>query len=120
MGYNQLIKRHLSDYKIKTLGIRRDGIWKQNGRRYPHILPEDREILYILPVYREDFCDYLDTKGIKLHQDFHHLNSSQAMCFNLFFPFLVENKLGVLISDVMSLPPNEIKDAAFEKVMDTS
>ena len=23
---------------------------------------------------------------MQLHSDFHHLNSSQALCFNLFFP----------------------------------
>jgi hypothetical protein len=120
MGYDQLIKQHLEDYKNKTLGIRRDGIWKRSGRSYPHILPEDREILNILPPYREDFCEYFDNNGIKLHQDFHHLNSSQAMCFNLFFPFLVEDKLGLLISDVLSLPLNEIKNAEFEKVLEKS
>jgi|WetSurSiteA1Bulk_404760.scaffolds.fasta_scaffold01242_9 hypothetical protein len=118
MGYNQLIKQHLADYKSKTLGIRRDGMWKQNNKHYPHILPEEREILNILPAYREDFCEYFDNNGIKLHQDFHHLNSSQAMCFNLFFPFLSENKLGLLASDVLSLPENEVKNATFEKVLE--
>jgi|APFre7841882724_1041349.scaffolds.fasta_scaffold03169_1 hypothetical protein len=42
------------------------------------------------------------------------------MCFNLFFPFLIEDKLRLLISDVLSLPPNEIRNAAFEKVLDKS
>jgi hypothetical protein len=119
MGYDQLIKQHLADYKSKTLGIRRDGIWKRSGKRYPHILPEDREILNILPAYREEFCGYFDDNGIRLHKDFHHLNSSQAMCFNLFFPFLAEDKLGLLIS-VLSLPPNEIRNAEFEKVLEKS
>jgi hypothetical protein len=120
MGYNQLIKQHLADYKSKALGIRRDGIWKRSGKHYPHILPGERAILNILPVYREVFCEYLDSNRIKLHQDFHHLNSSQAMCFNLFFPFLIERKVGMLISDVLSLPLNEIKNAEFEKILDQS
>jgi len=76
MGYNQLIKQHLADYKSKALGIRRDGIWKRSGKHYPHILPGERAIVNILPVYREVFCEYLDSNRIKLHQDFHHLNSS--------------------------------------------
>jgi hypothetical protein len=118
VGYNEFIKRHLADYKIKTLGITRNGLWKRNNKPYAHILPEERGILNILSAYSEDFCDYLDTHGIKLHQDFHHLNSSQAMCFNLFFPFMFENKLGVLANEVLSLSDAEIMSAEFEKVLD--
>jgi hypothetical protein len=118
VGYNELIKQHLADYKIKALGINRNGLWKRNNKPYAHILPKERGILNILSAYSEDFCDYLDTYGIKLHQDFHHLNSSQAMCFNLFFPFMFENKLEVLAHEVLSLPDAEIMSAEFEKVLD--
>lgn len=118
MGYDQLIKQHLADYKINTLGIARDGLWRGNGKPYPHILPEERGILNILSGYREDFCEYFDNSRISLHLDFHHLNSSQAMCFNLFFPFLFKKKLGLLASDVLSLSENEVTNAEFERVME--
>lgn len=118
LGYNQLIKQHLADYKINALGIRRDGLWKRNNKHYSHILPEERGILNILSTYRDAFCDYLDTYRVKLHPDFHHLNSSQAMCFNLFFPFMFEGKLGLLASEVLSLSEDEIKNAEFEKIME--
>jgi hypothetical protein len=30
-------------------------------------------------------------RRIRLHSDFHHLNSSQTLCFNLLFPMLMED-----------------------------
>ena len=35
---------------------------------------------------RDAFFAYEESHPIKFHTDLHHLNSSQALCFNLFFP----------------------------------
>ena len=36
-------------------------------------------------------------KDKKIHQYFHHLNSSQAMCINFFFPLFKEKKLEIIL-----------------------
>lgn len=94
--YYESIKSHLKAYKNNTLGIIEDGIYKGNNLSYGHILPDYRKYENITANYRKDFIKYLQTTKIKLHKDFHHLNSSQALCFNLFFPFIVENKFSIL------------------------
>ncbi len=87
-SYQTALKQHLGSYKKRRLGVRQNGVYVQNGERYPHILPRDLKRLNILESIRSEFFDYLaHNTGIKLHRDFHHLNSSQALTFNLFFPF---------------------------------
>jgi hypothetical protein len=43
----------------------------------------------VLETIRREFWSYAENVGLtaSLHRDFHHLTSSQAMAFNLFFPF---------------------------------
>jgi hypothetical protein len=82
-------KAHLAEYKRTALGVTDDGVWARNGRSYPHILPSHLKELNVLAPYREEFWQYAAEAGIRLHSDFHHLNSSQALAFNLFFPALV-------------------------------
>lgn len=82
------VKKHLALYKRDVLQVLEDGIWPGNGKPYPHILPKKYGKLNILPAFRYEFWTWLDPEHIRLHRFFHHLNSSQALCFNLFFPFL--------------------------------
>lgn len=84
--YRESLLQRLASYKRDVLGITTDGIWRKNGRSYPHILPEDRREENILSPLRGAFWTVFPFRGWKLHGDFHHLNSSQAMCFNLFLP----------------------------------
>ena len=89
--YSTKVKRHLADYKKERLQIVEDGVFKQNKKHYKHILPENLKELNIIEIYRKEFWDYsFMNEDIKLHVDFHHLNSSQAMCFNLFYPLIHE------------------------------
>ena len=78
-----------------------DGNWR--GKFYPHILPKEKKDLNIIEGIRNDFWPYLNKTDIKLHQYFHHLNSSQALCFNLFFPLIKneENLLTYLIHKII-------------------
>ena len=95
MNYSDKIKDQLADYKKINFPGLGDGIWKKNKRPYPHILPEDAMFENLLPAYKDLFIAYLDKnkQQIKLHPEFHHLNSSQAMCFNFFFPLYHEQAL---------------------------
>jgi hypothetical protein len=119
MKYNELIKAHLASYKSNHLRILQDGIWKNNNKKYKHILPEPLYKLNIIETFREEFWEYFETgkiEPIKKHQDFHHLNSSQAMAFNLFFPFIYSDKLSILIDSLEIGPCGEILENQFEKI----
>jgi len=113
--FQQQTKRWMSTYKRDVLGIEEDGIWVQNGRAYPHILPQVKRQLNILASFREEFWQRFPSQHIQLQRDFHHLNSSQALCFNLFFPMLGGDgqALGPLLS-AMKIEGMPDKGACFE------
>ncbi len=87
-SYSKRLREHLADYKRNRLGVDENGVWRRTGEAYPHILPEGLRRLNIIETIRTEFWASFADMGVKLHSDFHHLNSSQAMCFNLFFPFM--------------------------------
>lgn len=86
--YAHAMRDHLAEYKARHLPDAPDGIYRGNGRAYPHVLPEELLTHNILPSLREEFWEYFEAnrRELALHTDFHHLNSSQAFAFNLFFP----------------------------------
>ena len=119
-SYDSCLKDHLSNYKVTQLGVSDDGIWKGNGKSYSHILPECHKRLNILETIREQFWAYLQSNlQLKLHMDFHHLNSSQAMCFNLFFPFfgLPDSDPTPLLA-ALGLPAEDVDAWEFEFIPD--
>jgi len=98
------VKFHLSDYKYRKL-TKNNGIWK--GKSYSHILPKDQYKSNIIEEFRKEFWEYFTNKNIELHHCFHHLNSSQALCFNLFFP-LIKSKgklFTYLLHRIIEIPP---------------
>lgn len=119
--YDKLIKSKLSSYKSVHLGIEQDGIWKRNKKAYPHILPENLYMLNILESFRDEFWEYFDSKhsgSIRLHQDFHHLNSSQALCFNLFFPFIHDDfRFFHILQNILGIPIEKMIDIGFEIIL---
>jgi hypothetical protein len=84
-------KAFLAAYKRNVLGVTENGIWRKHQREYAHILPVAQRQLNILSTIREAFWDWFRVQDITLHSYFHHLNSSQALCFNMFFPLLADN-----------------------------
>lgn len=78
---------HLIQYKKMDLKINDSGKWM--GREYEHILPKSIGKYNLLSPFAEDF--YWE-KLRDTHK--HHLNSSQSLAFNYFFPF-IENNMGV-------------------------
>lgn len=90
MGYAKVLQLHLASYKRNRLGIKEKGIFRYRGRDIPtaHVLPVELKWLNILEPIRHEVREYVKQRPeIRLHKYFHHLNSSQAFAFNLFFPF---------------------------------
>lgn len=117
-SYKQEMWQHLADCKLSALGVIGNGIWRKNHREYAHILPFGYQHLNILEPYREEFWKFFRRSTITLHSDFQHLSSSQAMCFNLFFPFIAEGKKHLQILRKVFSTDEPIKDAEFEVVLD--
>lgn len=97
MKFQNEIKDWLKDYKTTHFKGLENGIWKRNKKQYPHILPIDYWFDNLLPKYKTELKEYILTQKVKLHTDFHHLNSSQAMCLNMFYPLYKEKKLDLII-----------------------
>jgi hypothetical protein len=68
---------HLSGYRKSELGIAEEGVFLHRGRehRKRHILPKGCERQNLLDPYGAAFF-LSEHRTTKLHQYFHHLNSS--------------------------------------------
>lgn len=106
----------MSEYRINRLGIFEQGTWKRNKKHYPHILPIEKQNLNLLQNYQEDLSNYIKEENIHLHQDFHHLNSSQAVCLNFFYP-MIEDKQTQLLLQLLNLENEIVDHCEFEKVI---
>lgn len=115
MVYREQLKRHLSEYKRTRLGIHEDGIWVKNKVAYPHILPQHLYALNILETVRAEYLKYEQIHCLGKHAGFHHLNSSQAMCANLFSPLNgFEESRSTLFLKAVGLPTDLVDDRRFE------
>ncbi len=86
--YQAALRVHLARYKKSRLGVDEPGLFERTGKPYSHILPSRLRRLNLLEAIREEFEEYRSSHpAVRLHRDFHHLNSSQALAFNLFFPY---------------------------------
>ena len=112
------LKEHLEIYKLDSLGIKEKGVYIHKSKRLlmGHILPKDKNRLNIINNYQKQFyeSEYAD---IKFHKYFHHLNSSQALCINLFFPLIAESRLAV-VTELLGLGEESVTKACFEKESD--
>ena len=104
--------------KRERLGISADGLWANNGQPYPHILPQPLQRLNILESIRREFWLYWELAGsVPLHRNFHHLNSSQALAFNLFFPYFgMPHGSAEPLLRGLGLEPRPVHAWAFEEV----
>lgn len=116
MSYANLIKPHMVAYKKNMWPNFADGCF--HSLPMPHILPAGNEDENLLPPFRNDFLDYEKRKGLQKnrHMYFSHLNSSQAMCFNYFFPLWRLRKLDQLFQ-IFNISPFNIDydNCSFEK-----
>lgn len=83
--YIERLRRHLADYRERELGVPA-GVWGTPPLEYGHILPRQHQQLNIVEPLRAKFWRAHAAHPWKLHRFFHHLTSSQAFTFNLFFP----------------------------------
>jgi hypothetical protein len=122
MKFRDLIYKHLAHYKVNVLGVEENGTFPYRGRDIPklHILPVKKEgdsELNILERYRASFfaSNYYSEK--KRHRFFHHLNSSQALCINLFYPLIAEDQCEIFLQ-YLDIPSGTNLDFGFEKESD--
>jgi hypothetical protein len=90
MEYRAQLLAHLIGYKHSVLGIHEAGTFRYRGSDLSkdHILPRTRKWDNLLELARPLVKSHLAAyPTVQLHRYFHHLNSSQAFAFNLFFPF---------------------------------
>jgi hypothetical protein len=99
MSYEERLRAHLAKYKFRVLRVLESGAWRgaRTGvlAKRPYILPAEHQRLNILAPFRERFWAEFDgvaERAPRLHRDFAHLTSSQAMCFNLFYPLVVDRE----------------------------
>lgn len=113
----------LGVYRENVLKRPDSGTWQ--NLPYPHILStaDSADGFNLIEGIRATFKDYAARKNIRLHRDFAHLNSSQALAFNLFFPLLPpsdsELAWGVpeRTSALLDRPLLKLKRAEFEKIL---
>lgn len=118
--YVEALRAQLARYKRDELRVVEDGVWIRTGLAYPHILPA--------PVANLNLCTPLRTELLALierhprwtrHRDFHHLNSSQAMCWNLLMPAcVVPGGLEALTASLGT--PAPVMAVDFETILDTT
>ncbi|MDP4127288.1 MAG: hypothetical protein Q8912_10120 [Bacillota bacterium] len=99
-NFQTRVKKHLEEYRRDRLNISGNGIYYYRGKEHSceHILPKEIEEVNILEKYRVDFFTSEYRQGMKLHKYFHHLNSSQAMCINFFYPLIKDKMLDALLN----------------------
>lgn len=114
--YDSRMKSHLTQYKRDRLGIAEDGMFFGNGKDYGHILPEQLKKLNIVEQIRSEFWEYYEEKKaeLPLHTYFHHLNSSQAFAFNLFFPWFGMDESPAPLLSALSVAGRTVKEWQFE------
>ncbi len=115
-NFQKAVCRHLSDYRdrIGELRVLEEGKFKHRGRSIPmaHIVPKEYWSLNILEQYRKVFFASKYSK-IHYHRYFHHLNSSQAMSINLFYPLMSAKNMDVLIR-FLQIPAIDGPEGCFE------
>jgi hypothetical protein len=116
MGFRDLVCKHLAQYKANVIGIKENGTFRYGGKDIPisHILPIIHSNANILEQYRDQFLKSEYYPKEKIHRFFHHLNSSQALCFNLFYPLIAENALGLFLQ-YLEIERKDNLNALFEK-----
>ncbi|MFD2938778.1 PGN_0703 family putative restriction endonuclease [Flavobacterium notoginsengisoli] len=99
MNYREKTIKHLEKHKIETYPDLGDGVYRKKDG-YKHILPKEHQEKNFLQIYRENILQSNLYDANKLHIYFSHLNSSQAMCFNFFYPLYHERKLELVLDSL--------------------
>ena len=126
--FEEIVMKKLARYKIEKYPDIGRGKWgKKKGqeKEYDHILPPGYEHLNFLPPYRNEIREFIRKQGeketkIKLHSPA-HMNSSQIMGLNFFYPFVHENLEHCILMVLKEYDINAtgiVTEASFEHVPD--
>lgn len=105
--FQDKVKAHMEEYNGQNneLVDKKGGAWKGKGY-FAHILRDSQNdwMFNLLLPYREVGSLVQDIrKGvIKKHMYAHHLNSSQMMCMNFFYPLMIEDRLDIILKAINS------------------
>lgn len=121
-GYSERLREHLGPYKQYRLGVNEDGL-SRSGFKHGHILPETFQRLNILETYRKEFWQAFDEPSVpkaafSLQPGFHQLDATQAMCFNLFVPFVHDVKTCELLLRVLGRKPAAVAALRYDRLID--
>ena len=102
---------------MHRLGIEEEGtfVFRGKARKYGHILPKPLAWLNIPEPFRKEVREFVERDDrITLHKYFHHLNSSQALAFALFYPYWVRSVRTLSCASVSGPPVSTWWD--FERI----
>jgi len=118
LSFKEKVINSLGVYRREQLKIKEPGIFKYRGQELlkEHILPTKFKTHNIIQNYRDSFYSSPSSE-IDFHKYYHHLNSSQALCINLFFPLILEDKLSVIL-ELLDIPKQPVTEVYFEKESD--
>lgn len=118
-NFVERVKEHMENYKKTILRIEEKGLYSHQGRKikYGHILPESDKWENILLFKNYEVKNNIITDD-KLHKYFHHLNSSQAMCLNFFYPLIKEKRLDLILKALQIEGIIHYQTVEFEKESD--
>lgn len=116
--YKIKLNRQLSNYAKNRLSASSRGMFRDKS--YEHILPLEERALNLVEPFRTAIQDHLSkSPSVKLHQYFHHLNSSQAFAFNLFYPYFSTPGAAPLLCRALGVEA-DVENWFFEHVPDDS
>lgn len=90
-AFREKVLSHMERYREKFLRIQEKG--SVRGKVYGHILPEKNYHENFLPLVREDLITSPYLSGVHWHRFSHHLNSSQVLAVNFFYPVLKKEEM---------------------------
>lgn len=105
--FQDKVKAHMKEYNGQNneLVDKKGGTWKGEGS-YAHILRDSQNdwMFNLLLPYREvgSLVQDIRKRVIKKHMYAHHLNSSQMMCMNFFYPLMIEDRLDIILKAINS------------------
>jgi hypothetical protein len=120
--YSVQLRAQLGPYKTYRVGVKEDGI-ARSGYKHGYILPETYQRLNILETYRREFWTFFDDPDarkdvLSLQSGFHHLDSTQAMCFNLFAPFVHDSHTRQLLLEALGRDDAAVNTLRFDRIID--
>lgn len=105
--FQDKVKAHMEEYNGQNneLVDKKGGAWKGKGS-FAHILRDSQNdwMFNLLLPYREvgSLVQDIQKGVIKKHMYAHHLNSSQMMCMNFFYPLMIEDRLDIILKAINS------------------